>query len=544
MAITAIAVAVDREEYSVYERARRTVRVNWTATGAGAGLNYYVEIRKARRERDVVVVQVTIAGTTSSTYALNIRLDAILDEDAIPLVNPGDYFVRVSAVADATVYGESDDFRVACVTLASVREGYLHGIGDGKALDILLVKNQPVQVTGVSVIGVSARHPQKWLVLSYTGPAGAASLTGTAAAGSTTTVVNWTGGGLSVNARVGQWLVHAGVPRQVLSNTTSALTLTVALPTAPAASDALILRSDQQRTLSWCGGPALPVTPTRTAYTLRTGDQQVGAGVGYIDVEVVWDDLPVVSASEELLIEGAPLNTRGAWDIIDAAYEATKTSLDIYLDVTKIVTDITPGSTVAGTTIPAFASADWDEVVTPVSHDPPQVPNYVAIQFPYAPILKIDSLTGYLVNRQTLTIDPSWIQHHEMGLIQITPFISSAAVNAIAGWAAGPSFRSGMTIPNFWHFEVRVGFRQVPKEIRDIVAMRAASKILAIAGQATLNAISSESLSRDGVTQSRNYTTSAMYGVYSASERKLDEAVKFAERVAKDKYSGHSFSVI
>jgi len=78
-------------------------------------------------------------------------------------------------------------------------------------------------------------------------PGDEAELAGTAAAGSTTTVINWTGGGLVVNAHTGRWLQHDNLSekRRIVSNTATAITVSPGFSAVPAAGNPLSILASQ-----------------------------------------------------------------------------------------------------------------------------------------------------------------------------------------------------------------------------------------------------------------------------------------------------------
>lgn len=79
---------------------------------------------------------------------------------------------------------------------------------------------------------------------------------------------------------------------------------------------------------------------------------------------------------------------------------------------------------------------------------------------------------------------------------------------------------------HFWQFEVISGVEdpEIRQLMLDAIAAVATIKIMNIAGAAYKAGYSSESISRDGMTQSVSYTSSAMYGIYSAP---IEEAKKY-----------------
>ena len=76
-------------------------------------------------------------------------------------------------------------------------------------------------------------------------PGSTALIADTAAAGSTTTAVNLTTGGLTLNAHVGRWLLSNGVKRRIVSNTASSITVSPGFSAAPAVASAVSILDDE-----------------------------------------------------------------------------------------------------------------------------------------------------------------------------------------------------------------------------------------------------------------------------------------------------------
>ena len=96
------------------------------------------------------------------------------------------------------------------------------------------------------------------------------------------------------------------------------------------------------------------------------------------------------------------------------------------------------------------------------------------------------------------------------------PFNQEVAFNFI-GLVWVESLRGPVPLPNFWNFSALVGHRKTPKVLIELVAKKAAIDVLTIAGQAFRGGFSSQSVSRDGVSESVSYTASATFGIYSAT---------------------------
>lgn len=283
------------------------------------------------------------------------------------------------------------------------------------------------------------------------------------------------------------------------------------------------------RTLSWCAGPAVLLTASKKRYLLRKGNT-----VDFIEVRITsLSQLPTQSISEEILIERAPLDDSRIRQLIDQAISWVEDSeIDVYLEPTHAVTQINPVSITypTGSDIPTFELGDWDIVVDAVTYRAPTAGHWVSIKMPYRPVLRFNQLFGEIANTKIIDISLEWIELHELGgFVELVPFNQSNAFNFM-GMSWVDSLRGPVPLPNFWNFDVILGFRKTPEVLLELVAKKAAIDFLTIAGQAYRAGISSQSISRDGISESISYTASATFGIFSATiadyKKWIDENIK------------------
>lgn len=270
------------------------------------------------------------------------------------------------------------------------------------------------------------------------------------------------------------------------------------------------------RTLSWCGGPSVVLSTGMTSYTLRRG-----TSADYIDVRVPsLAGLPTASVSEELLIENAPLTDEVIRTFINRSISWLEDSeFSIFLEPTTIITivDATTVSFPTGTDIPVFSGADWDCVLDAVSFRPPKPGHWIDFKFPHRPLIKFTELYGQVANVRIVDIALEWVEAHgKGGYVALVPFNQDASFNFIGlGWLS--TMRGPVPLPNFWNYTALVGYRKTPEVLIELIAKTTAVDILTIAGQAFRGGFSSQSVSRDGISESVSYTASATYGIYSAT---------------------------
>lgn len=128
-------------------------------------------------------------------------------------------------------------------------------------------------------------------------------------------------------------------------------------------------------------------------------------------------------------------------------------------------------------------------------------------------LLTVHSLDGWLNQEETVTFSRDWITINEQsGLVQLVP--SNAAI--IQWTFYGPGFylffASRSHLPNFWQFEVTAGGRRMQAVHGEYIARSAAIELLSQVSQALYpRGGSSLSISRDGVSESRNINPLGAY---------------------------------
>jgi hypothetical protein len=292
--------------------------------------------------------------------------------------------------------------------------------------------------------------------------------------------------------------------------------------------------------LSWCSGPMVKIEAGKTSYTLRRGST-----ADYITVRVDIPALPTTTLTEELLIERAPLEDARLRTFLNQAISwVEQTQLHVFLEPTTVHTQIDPDQIVfqAGSTIAEFQLFDIDCRVDAVTYKRPSSGHWINFRMPYFPVIRFEELFGEVSNTRILDVDLQWVETHEKGgFVELVPFNQEIAFNFI-GLVWVESLRGPVPIPNFWNFEARVGFRKTPEVLLELIAKKAAIDGLTIAGQAFRGGISSQSVSRDGVSESVSYTASAIYGIYSAS---IEEYNKWIKATMKDlRHSFHGVGMV
>ncbi len=557
-----------------------------------------MELIKARRSRDAVVATNTIsitANTDPQEVTTTFFLPDIVDQDLIHLVRTGKYFVRASSVTTSAITDDSADFDVSIVTVDRLKNDFLYGI-DLKATEQKAPKFQP-QLLPVEIVEVSKTHPLGFSTLTFnfhkddisnatatigSGPDGTITITADEAnAGDcgnalTVEVIVPTGtSGLSVTFAGGALIINlaviAGVPDGPANTATliaaaiDALSGFSAVASGTGATSLSAAEGPTQfaggvstrvRTLSWRGGKSVPITASGTV-VLPAGvvgpatKLSQGGGRDYICVKIRSLALfPEVTTAEEILIDKKTLDDDTLRRYLCEALEwVEKDLLATPVEPTNVVTDRDPTTIqfAAGVNAPTpiFTDTDFDIIASPLTYFVPRTQGaWIQIQMPWPQLLRVDSLFGAIANTRVIDIDLEWIEHSEQsGLVQIVPFNQEIAFDFV-GLLWVNAIRGATELPNFWHYNAIVGLRDAPCEVQELIAKKAAINALIVAGMALRPGVGSVSLSRDGVSESVSYTTSAQYGVYTGTIAAYKDWITEESKRLRAKYRGPTMVVV
>lgn len=282
------------------------------------------------------------------------------------------------------------------------------------------------------------------------------------------------------------------------------------------------------RHISWGkGGPLVAISGVGR-YVLRHGCK----ANDYIIIQVRdLTDLPTTNEMEELLIDKDTISDTMLRRWLNQACDWLENDkiAGVYLEPTLVATEPTNSS---GTTL------DWDFLVPAITYYPITPYKWIDILFPYMSLLKINELFGQLGASRIVDINQDWIEISEKnGFVQLVPYHQELAFTYL-GLVWVESLRGRIDLPNFWHFNAKAGLRQVDPVLLEVIGKKAGIDALTIAGQAFRGGFSSQSISRDGVSESVSYTASAIYGIYSATIEEFSKFINKEIKQIKGRYRG------
>lgn len=273
--------------------------------------------------------------------------------------------------------------------------------------------------------------------------------------------------------------------------------------------------SEGTRTLQWGAGPAVTLTEGLTQEILLDTDRS------YLEVTVDWYALPAESAAEALLIDKERMTDDAIRVHLRQAVAEVEGLLKCFIEPQRCATQPYFSAPEAG---------EWfDREVEPTAYyksDFNDLGIAWHLQLGQPNLLKVDAVEGHLGDTKVLTVESGSYQiNRKAGTVDILPHHSQYAYlwhffNQRYYWGIRDY------VAGFWRWKGKAGIPVVDDDVLKLVGFTGAISVLTVAGQAYRAGFASESISKDGVTQSRSYTASAVYGIYSATIDQCEKWIK------------------
>lgn len=519
-----LSIEVDKEEYSRFEEENAVVRVQFFVTGNTDTIT--LELRKARRSRNVTVATVTVAIDAASTTTtphygfIDLRTAPVSSPDLVSLIRRGKYFVRASAASGVVATTVAVNAAPLTSSLSVVTPALPAVLPLAGEIDVnpATTRAETLDYTALVVVG-----PDSVLTLTtslkYQHFLGEPVTLNTIFLESANFDINIvTADKMKKTVLFGIDLQSSDLrtpkfqPRQITGVTLIEVSRNHSLSWFPLN---YVVDTAGNRFLSWDNGELIPVTQLYKDYVLPTQ----GPGAEFVQVKLDWYSLPAASVSESLFIDELKLHDREIRRYVrDVCDQIESSLLQVYLEPTMLVTDVDPATlSFSGTSGELIIDDDFDFIKSPISFYPRRGGQWISIQFPFSQVIRVDQLFGAVANTRVVQINPEWIEvASNNGFTQLVPFNTELAFDFV-GLIWVEALHNAVPIPNFWHYNMLTGIRDAPGDILELITKAAAIPILTVAGQAFRGGFSSQSISRDGISESVSYTSSAIYGIYSAT---------------------------
>lgn len=457
MAITALTVITDRNNYCRYERDRSMVTATVTATGGLAGDPVAVKLQRETAGGFCTLGTQTIVlpGTPTNPVTATFDLTAMVDANGLSLARVSQNEQDYRVLAEAGAVQGSARFSVTPISPEELRERYLFGLSLA-AKDVLMPRLQPQVITGVTVASVSADSATGGATLAFV----------------------------------------KGAPN----------------------------------TLSWAGGDAIPLNTAVKQYLLPdTGD-------AYIMVNVDHTALPGVSTNEKLFLQQAEVTDDVLVYESIQAHDELQRRLRFFFEPTVIVTP---------RILEASGLAWYDVLGAPASFYTPDFYNrWPEVKLPHPLILTIHALNGWINQDKAVEFPLSLIaETKRSGLVQLVPSNELIVQWQLTSVGVALFSANNVSVPNFWQYHITAGLREMPQELQDLVAKKAALDPLIRASVAKTGGATSTSLSRDGVSESRSYQKSPYSALIEQYSKEFEQPPGGKDPLVKlrQRYVGLSF---
>jgi hypothetical protein len=296
------------------------------------------------------------------------------------------------------------------------------------------------------------------------------------------------------------------------------------------------------KALSWRSGPLVGIKQGGT-YLLKSKDNK-----DYIVVNVAHPDfLNEENTVEELRITKDAMPDETIRRYIRQAMDWTEfTALQTFIEPTQIVTEVGSAPFNFGGTNPQgiIDNSDYDYVRNPVTWYPTTEGHWIYVKLPVLWLIRVNNLFGKIADTRIIDVRSEWLEiSYAQGYIELVPFNRQLGFT-YEGLTWATALIGQGSLPNFWRYNVTSGLRDCPTEVQELAAKKAAIDVLTIAGQAFRGGFSAQSLSRDGVSESVTYTSSAVYGVYSSTIEELKRFIRDELPRLKGRYTGPRLTVV
>jgi hypothetical protein len=297
--------------------------------------------------------------------------------------------------------------------------------------------------------------------------------------------------------------------------------------------------------LSWAGGAAVDVSEGGH-FRLIDANQH-----WWVSVNVDDTLLPVTDATDSIPFDEQEMTDEALLQEITYATNEVAGKLQMYVEPTQVASPFIldylahPNNSLFTPEPTTFADVN---AIAVNYQAPPTETNWLSFSLPYRGLIQIEALLGMMNDTTVLDIDQGWWQWSERNaLVQLVPR-QGAAIAWIYYNVFYYSFLLGAYdyVPNFWHYKATVGMRDLKERRMDVlqaIEYLAGVKILRQAGLHAKPGYVTESLNRDGVSQSIAYST-GKGGVYNAIIDSYDEWLKENLGKLRNRVAGYQVKLI
>lgn len=273
---------------------------------------------------------------------------------------------------------------------------------------------------------------------------------------------------------------------------------------------------------------------------------EIGSGVtqevlpdersNYLEVTIDSFEIPDNDAAEMLLIDREALDDATIRSEIEKATTEVERIIGTFLEPIRMATE------------PFYRNpeqAEWfDKEATAGTFYRrevfPEVAKAWHINLPYTHVQKVYHLEGRFGNQKSMSIENGIYKiNHKQGVMDVLP--NNAQFAYIVNFFSQLDFWGVREyIADFWRYKALIGLVDLEAELLKAVGYIAAIPLLVIAGQAARGGLSSESISKDGVSRS----TSVSQGLYGDTIREMQAWIDKNRAGLAQRYRGFNMTVL
>ena len=285
--------------------------------------------------------------------------------------------------------------------------------------------------------------------------------------------------------------------------------------------------------LSWGGGQTVTLNDSVPIEILPD------ARGNYIEVDIDHFELPEADASEAILIALKEMTDETIREEIKKSVSEIESYFDCFLEPKRVATE------------PYWSNpedGEWfdHKVPTTAFYADAFNMNLLAwhINLPLNRVRKITEVTGYVGDTPALEIrSGALVVNDKSGGLDILPHNTEYS-QYWTFWQHINFFGRRECIPGFWRYKGVAGMDKITGDILKYIGYTAAIPLMTVAGQAYRAGFASESNSKDGVSRSVSYTSSATFGIYSATIKQYSEWIKNNKERLRGKNRGISMVIM
>lgn len=285
-------------------------------------------------------------------------------------------------------------------------------------------------------------------------------------------------------------------------------------------------------TLSWGGGQLVSIVGQGNIQLMLLNPTD-----DFVIVQVNTFQLPSSSVSENLYIDNQRITDEAIQSQVRLATAWVEQQIVCKIEPQIVDTDNGVNGLYADET-----------AIAETFYRPKNTSKWMSFKIPYPQILDL-SVTGYFNTTKSVIVPRQWLLWDQMtGMCELVPSTNSTVIWAMYNSVFVMSYLYGFSsIPGFWHYRAYAGLRDL-FDHRSIcieaIAKKTCIELLLSQGSSYKGGYASESVSRDGISSSSSFTSSASFGLYSGHYESYKTWLQDNIKRMRTRFSGINYVTI